>query len=104
AVDYAFNGGALDGDGTIDLSSAVTSFSGTSGSAKISVNGGTARFDGTHTGTGKLALTSGKVAGLNSATFGSLDWSGGEINATTLIASGASITAGAGKSLTGGGK
>src|SRR5204862_4588247 len=59
--------------------SATTPFGGTTGNANLSVSGAsaTAKINGSHSTTGKLTLSGGKVNGTSAtdtATVGSLDW------------------------------
>ena len=56
---------------------------------------GTAKFDGTHNGTGKLSLGSGTVSGVGTATFSAIDWTGGAVNANVTSNGTANITGGA---------
>lgn len=87
STDYQFTGGALTGGGSIEVESATTTFSGTSGTAGLNVKGGTVRFDGTHTTSGSLRLESGMVGGNSTAAVGAFEWSGGHIVAATINAS-----------------
>jgi hypothetical protein len=102
-TDFTFSGGAISGStGQLEIADHTATFNGTSGDAELKVNGGNASFSGTHTGTGKLTLAAGAVNGSGSATFGSLNWSGGEIAAGNVSVSGATIGTGGTKRLTSG--
>ena len=90
--DFTFNGGSINGAaGKLEVAGNTTTFTGTTiGDGEIAVAGGTVNFNGTHNGSGRLSLASGLVSGTGTATFASLDWSGGTLggnitsNATTL--------------------
>src|SRR5206468_3753585 len=87
-----------------------TSFGGTTGNANLSVSGAsaTAKINGSHSTTGKLTLSGGKVNGTSAtdtATVGSLDWTTGDITSATVTTSGATtISSGGTKKLNGGAK
>ncbi len=90
-VSYEFTGGALNGEGTLEIQGVTASFNGTSGNATIAIAGGTAKFDGAHHGSGNLSLASGFITGNGSATLGALNWDGGNITQADLTVSGATI-------------
>jgi hypothetical protein len=102
--DFAFTGGAINGStGKLDLSDKITTFSNaTSGDAEVSVSGATAtaKFDGNHTGTGKLTLANGIVSGSGTADFATVEWTGGALNAR-VKSTGATAISGGAKSLAG---
>jgi hypothetical protein len=64
-ANYSFSGANklnAVGDGAIDVTSAVATFNNTSGSANLNVSGtGTALINGSHSTTGRLKLTAGKL-------------------------------------------
>ena len=105
-ADFAISGGNFTGaNGKLELAGNTTTFTNTtSGDAEFAVGGGNAKFDGTHSGTGKLSLANGTVSGNGTASFGSLDWTGGDISGANVTASGTTIGAATGKKLTGGAK
>lgn len=104
-ADYSFaNGAKLNGSGKVELKNNKTTFSGaTEGDAELFVNGGTAEFAGIHQGTGKFTLAAGTVtsAGGGSASVGSFDWSGGNLNGKIKATQNSHLTGGA-KNLAGG--
>jgi hypothetical protein len=105
STNYTFTSGTLGGTGTIEVTNATTAFGNTSGSVNLKVSGGTAKFDGVHTGTGKLSLLAGNVAGVGDATISTFDWTGGSLNAKvtsagTTISGTSPKTLGAGGNLT----
>jgi hypothetical protein len=81
---YTFNTGtSITGAiGIVELADHTTVFNGTTGnSGELAVTGGTVTFNGTHNGGGKFTLSAGGVdAGAGSASFSSVDWSGGNVS------------------------
>src|SRR6185436_11002628 len=97
---FDFTGGTLNttGTGVIEINSAVASFAGTTGNANLAVNGsGTARLNGNHTTSGKLTLAAGVIDGAGAADVGSLDWTGGNVNAKVKSNGAATISGGSSK-------
>lgn len=104
ATDFAFEGGAINGStGKLKLSDKITTFSNaTGGDAEVVVDGpnANAKFDGTHTGTGKLKLVQGTLSGAGDATFASVDWNGGTLSGK-VKSTGSTTLSGGSKSLSG---
>jgi hypothetical protein len=105
--DYAFTGGTLSGNGTIEVSANTATFGGTTGSANMKVSGtGTAHFTGNHNTSGALTLVAGNVEGTSTETAtigGGLTWTGGTITAARVQSTGGGTIGAGGSKILGNG-
>ncbi len=80
---FAFTSGAINSGATggIEVTGVTADFSGTTGTANLSVSGsGTLNFSGPHSTTGKLKLGAGTIQGAGQVAVGAFDFDAGSLN------------------------